>query len=111
MKHKLTKYLSDGRNEKEFLDVFVLIQKFGKFSKGEIFEEFYTSGNRFYGVSSNLFDPKLKNGHTKIILGNSLKSAPICFLKKIKKEESMLYKLHSKGFEGLISNTYNVNQY
>lgn len=102
MKHKLTKYLSDGRNEKELLDVFVLTQKFGKFSKGEIFEEFYTSGNRFYGVSSNLFNPELKNGHTKIILSKVLKSAPVSFMKKIKKEDSMLYRLHHEGFDNLI---------
>lgn len=101
MKHKLEKYKSNGINEKEWINVFVLTARFGKFKKGEIFEEFYTSGNRFYAVSSNLFNAELKNGHTKIILGRQTKIAPVSFFKKIRKKESMLYRLHNTGLEGL----------
>lgn len=109
MKHKLTKYKADGKNEKEWVNVFVLTSNFQKFKKGEIFEEFYTAGNRYYAVSSNLFTDKHKNGHTKIIPGNLTKIAPVSFFKKIRKQDSILYRLHNTGFEGLSPVEYQVN--
>lgn len=107
MIHKLEKYKSNGVNEKEWINVFVLTQKFAKFKKGEIFEEFYTAGDRYYAVSSNLFNPEYSNGHTKIIPGRQTKIAPVSFFKKIRKQESMLWRMHNNGFENLSPVEYN----
>ena len=101
MKHKELKYKSNGLKEKEFVDVFILGDKLGKFKKGEIFEEFYTSGSRFYSVFSNLFDQNSKSGHTKIIKSSQTRHAPATFFKKIRKEDSMLWRLHHMGIDNL----------
>lgn len=109
MIHKLTKYKSNGVKEKEIISVFVLSQNFGKFKKGEIFEEFYTNPNQYYAISSNLFNEKFKNGHTKIIKSKVVKFAPVSFFKSIKKEDSLLYRLHNTGFDNLRAVEYKVN--
>lgn len=98
MKHKTEKYKSTTAKEKERIDVFVLTQDFGKFKRGDIFEEFYNRTG-FYSIFSRLFDRNSKSGHTKII--RFTKNAPVSFFQKIKKSESMLYQLHTSGIENI----------
>lgn len=98
MKHKTEKYKSPTAKQKERLDVFVLTQDFGKFRRGEIFEEFYNRTG-FYSIFSRIFDINSKSGHTKII--RFTKNAPVSFFQPIKKAESMLYQLHTSGLENI----------